>query len=143
MSTVPKNVPWPYTIRRHSLPKLKRHRCNRRQYLIAAMHRWAIKAGYVVALLVIFVFPWFPALAHDHWINWGDYKDSLGAPCCGEEDCHVVDSSQVKATSRGYELINGVLIQYDEVIQSEDSDYWLCKRPDGTLRCFFAPEPGS
>jgi hypothetical protein len=83
------------------------------------------------------------AQAHDSWINWGGYKSPSGEHCCGDNDCQVLEPSQVKITQRGYALINGELVPFSEAQPSEDGNYWRCKRYNGSRRCFFAPQPGS
>ena len=56
-------------------------------------------------------------------------------------------------TGEGYVIIQGPLAgvgpqQYESVPFSEaqpspDGEFWRCKRPDGTRRCFFAPPPAT
>ncbi len=33
-------------------------------------------------------------------------------------------------------------VPYSQSLPSPDGAYWRCKRPDGSPRCFFAPETG-
>lgn len=81
---------------------------------------------------------------HDFWINGGNYKSPTdGSHCCGDNDCKIIAPEEVKATPRGYMLSSGELIPYSEAQQSEDGEYWRCKRHDGSRRCFFAPQPSS
>ncbi len=94
-------------------------------------------------LVVLFTTLATPAAAHDSWINWGGYKSPTGEHCCGDNDCKIVPTDQVKATHRGYELLNGEIVPYSEAQQSEDDHYWRCKRYNGSRRCFFAPGQGS
>lgn len=106
-----------------------------------------------------------PAAAHDLWIAKGGLKNAAGEWCCGAEDCGVVDANGVRVTPRGYAVRGGVTYgegatgnpahgptwreQIDETIPfgkslpSPDGAYWRCKRPDGSMRCFFAPPSGS
>jgi len=37
--------------------------------------------------------------------------------------------------------VNGEIVPFSEVQPSPDGEYWRCKRPDGSRRCFFAPPP--
>ena len=77
---------------------------------------------------------------HDFWINNGNYKSPTdGSHCCGDNDCKVIFADDVKITPRGYVLSNGEIIPYSEAQQSEDGEFWHCKRHDGSRRCFFAP----
>jgi hypothetical protein len=32
-------------------------------------------------------------------------------------------------------------VPFNEAQPSPDGEYWRCKRPDGSRRCFFAPPP--
>jgi hypothetical protein len=78
-------------------------------------------------------------LAHDHWINQGQYRSLDGSLCCGDNDCVLIADDNVKISPAGYRLSNGEVIPFTEALISEDSHYWRCKRPDGSRRCFFAP----
>ena len=61
--------------------------------------------------------------------------------------------ASIMMTSEGYVIIQGPLAgvgpqQYESVPFSEaqpspDGEFWRCKRPDGTRRCFFAPPPAT
>jgi len=80
------------------------------------------------------------ALAHDSWISRNALRNAAGEWCCGEGDCFVVPGNQVNVTPAGYRLqANGEIVPYNEVQPSRDGEYWRCKRPDGSRRCFFAP----
>jgi hypothetical protein len=97
-------------------------------------------------LVLILVLFGFSALSHDSWINRGGYKNAGGEWCCGEGDCFVVHPGDVKATPVGYQLINGEVIPYRETLPSQPDhkgaiNYVRCMRPDGSRRCFFAPQP--
>ena len=103
-------------------------------------------ASTLAAPAVIFALALFssPASAHDFWINWGGYKSPIdGSHCCGDHDCQAIPAEQVQITSKGYALMNGELVPYSETQESEDGQYWRCKRYDGSRRCFFAPQPSS
>jgi len=81
------------------------------------------------------------ALAHDSWISRAGHRNAAGEWCCGEGDCFMVPGKDVKATAVGYRLLNGETVPYAEAQPSPDGEFWRCKRPDGSRRCFFAPPP--
>jgi len=86
-----------------------------------------------------------PALAHDFWINHGNYKSpGDGTHCCGDNDCFMISASDVQPTAAGW-LIKSLseTVPYGESQTSEDGAFWRCKRHDGSRRCFFAPQPSS
>ena len=53
-------------------------------------------------------------------------------------------------TGDGYVIIHGPLagigpsmyeaVPFSEALPSPDGEFWRCKRPDGSRRCFFAPQ---
>jgi len=98
-----------------------------------------------------FVIP--DTLAHDSWISRGDHRNAAGEWCCGEGDCFVVPKERVMMTGDGYVIILGPLagigpsmyeaVPFSEAQPSPDGEFWRCKRPDGSRRCFFAPPPST
>ncbi len=83
-----------------------------------------------------------PTLAHDHWISHGGYRNAAGEWCCGEGDCFVVPAVQtVTLPAVGYRLPSGEFVPIGEAQPSPDGQFWRCRRPDGSRRCFFAPPP--
>jgi hypothetical protein len=81
-----------------------------------------------------------PSFAHDSWISRGALRNAAGEWCCGEGDCFIVPGNQVNSTPAGYRLLlNGEMVPYSEAQPSPDGEFWRCKRPDGSRRCFFAP----
>jgi hypothetical protein len=68
------------------------------------------------------------AFAHDrfgnpNWIANGHYTSPIdGSHCCGEADCFEIPAREVQPSREG--------------------NYWRCRKPDGSRRCFFAP-PGA
>ena len=98
-----------------------------------------------------FVIP--DTLAHDSWISRGDHRNAAGEWCCGEGDCFVVPKERVMMTGDGYVIIHGPLagigpsmyeaVPFSEAQPSPDGEFWRCKRPDGSRRCFFAPPPST
>jgi hypothetical protein len=90
------------------------------------------------------------AFAHDrlgnpNWIANGHYTSPIdGSHCCGIADCFEIPASDVQETNGGgYLLIRtNEVVPAREVQTSKDGNYWRCKKPDGSRRCFFAP-PGA
>ena len=98
--------------------------------------------GVAVAVMATGVF------AHDrfgnpNWITFGRYTSPIdGSLCCGEHDCVEIPGSEVQETQGGYLLVKlNEVIPAREVQISKDGNYWRCKKPDGSRRCFFAPPP--
>ena len=87
---------------------------------------------YLLAILILTS----TANAHDSWISRGALRNAAGEWCCGEGDCFVTNATHIPA---GYRLTNGELVPESEAQPSPDGQYWRCKRPDGSRRCFFAP----
>jgi hypothetical protein len=88
------------------------------------------------------------ALAHDRWgnPNWiakGHFVSPIdGSHCCGINDCLELSSEEVQETHGGYFLTKlNEVVPFKEVQISRDGQYWRCKKPDGSRRCFFAPPP--
>jgi len=99
------------------------------------------------------------ALAHDHWINQGRYTSPIdGMQCCGENDCFVIPPEQIRHITQGEsgyvwrrQMADAVgevvsvseFIPDHEVQASKDGQFWRCRKPDGSRRCFFAPFPST
>jgi len=101
-------------------------------------------SGLLARLLVVgaFVSIASQTVAHDSWISRGAFRNPVNNEwCCGEGDCFVVPGNQVHVTPAGYRLVNGEIVPFHEAQPSPDGEYWRCKRPDGSRRCFFAPPP--
>ena len=86
------------------------------------------------------------ALAHDRWgnPNWIANEHLVspidGSHCCGINDCVELSSDEVQETNGGYFLKRlNELVPFREVQVSRDGQYWRCRKPDGSRRCFFAP----
>jgi hypothetical protein len=97
----------------------------------------------LVRLLVAALLLWLasPSFAHDSWISRGALRNAAGEWCCGEGDCFVIPGRQVSVAPTGYRLPGGEVVPYSEAQPSPDGEFWRCKRPDGSRRCFFAPPP--
>lgn len=83
-----------------------------------------------------------PAFGHGdgEWIKRGGHKNAAGEWCCGEGDCFVVKGVQtVTLPGPGYRLPTGEFVHQREAQPSPDGEFWRCRRPDGSRRCFFAP----
>lgn len=115
---------------------------------------------YLLAAFLIFS---VEALAHDrhgnpNWINIGRYVSPVdGSLCCGEHDCALIESNMVREAFGGLHIAGDVdyppasgfgarrtdrvdeFIPHREVQTSRDGNFWRCKKPDGSRRCFFAP----
>ena len=83
-----------------------------------------------------------PLAAHDSWISRGALRNSAGEWCCGEGDCVATPAQHVTLPAPGYRLPSGEFIPETETQFSPDGQFWRCKRPDGSPRCFFAPPEG-
>jgi hypothetical protein len=81
------------------------------------------------------------ASAHDIWINKDRRLNAAGEWCCNTIDCAVVPEDRIKITPRGYLLESGEMIPHANAAMSGDMQYWQCRRPDQTTRCFFFPPP--
>jgi hypothetical protein len=85
-----------------------------------------------------------PSYAHDFWIDHSNYKAPTGEHCCGDNDCKMLEESDMQATPAGWFIRSmDETIPYSEAQTSEDGAFWRCKRSDGSRRCFFAPQPSS
>jgi hypothetical protein len=122
--------------------------------------RRALVIGLIVAALMLAAMAWcaLRADAHDSWISRGGLKSPSG-----EGDCFVIPAIYVAARADGYRVIvtksgrapspEGIdkrvspfdpdlmseIVPYAETQPSPDGAFWRCKRPDGSRRCFFAP----
>ena len=86
------------------------------------------------------------AAAHDDydWIRKGGYRGVDGTSCCGRDDCDQIPASRVESTPLGYRLPDfGMTIPYRQATPSLDGKFWLCRSDRATMRCFFAPPPGT
>lgn len=88
-----------------------------------------------------------PARAHDdaQWIMDQRLRNQVGEWCCGKGDCNAVEASGFRTTSGGYQLsASGETIPYSQAMPlSVDGRLWVCRRPNGSIRCVFDRPPGS
>ena len=92
------------------------------------------------ALMLLALTP--AAAAHDAWINREQRRNAAGEWCCNAADCSPPAEEKVKVTPRGYVLETGETIPHSNAAMSGDGQYWQCRRPDKSTRCFFFPPPG-
>ena len=107
-----------------------------------------IAALAALILLIFLVFCLGRAHAHDQWgiPNWignGGFLSPLdGQHCCGVNDCRELAAADVGEVMGGYHIRSlNETVPFREVQVSRDGNFWRCKRPDGSRRCFFAPVP--
>lgn len=120
---------------------------------------WSVRLVATLSMSPLFV---SPAPAHELWISRNNCTNPAGEHCCGAEDCGVVSPDAVKAVKGGYSLRGPItygmgvtgneadgptrseqlneVVPYSQALPSLDGAYWRCKRPDGSPRCFFAPQ---
>ena len=101
---------------------------------------------FIIGIILAVLF--WPMIARGHgdadWIRQEGHRNFAGEFCCGVHDCFVVDDvALVTKPQSGYLLPGGEFVPQSEAKASRDGQYWRCKRPDGSRRCFFAPPPGS
>lgn len=46
-----------------------------------------------------------PTIGHDIWINQQGLRNAVGEWCCGEGDCFVISSNDVRTEAFGYVLM--------------------------------------
>jgi hypothetical protein len=107
----------------------------------------------LVAAIVLTACVGWDTLAHDSWISRGNHCNAAGAWCCGAGDCFIVPKERVMTTGEGYVVIHGPLagvgpqfheaVPFSEAQPSPDGEFWRCRRPNGSRRCFFAPPPST
>ncbi len=98
----------------------------------------------LVAAIVLTACVGGDSLAHDSWISRGNHRNAAGEWCCGAGDCFIVPKERVMMTGEGYVVIQGPLAGVGPQAQpSPDGEFWRCRRPNGSRRCFFAPPPST
>lgn len=99
----------------------------------SALSLWAL-ALVLVLMLSAALAP--RAAAHELWTNKERRVNAAGEWCCNSYDCA---RASARETAKGYLFDTGELVPRAEVMLSGDGDFWLCRRPDKTVRCAFAP----
>jgi hypothetical protein len=100
----------------------------------------------VIALGLVLFFLVFILLAttlhaHDSWISTGAYRSPVTREfCCGDYDCKPLNYSP-KEIRGGYLLENDEAVKESEVMRVSPEGWIVCRRPDGSRRCVFAPLP--
>ena len=86
------------------------------------------------------------AFAHDVWANGDIIPGWVKSSCCGPDDAHHLTPDQVHRVSDEYYMVDGYRyrIPAREALPSQDGDYWIFYRDDGTggqstVYCFFVP----
>ena len=86
------------------------------------------------------------ALAHDLWANGDIVPGWVKAACCGPDDVHHLRPEQVHRVSDDFYMVDGYRyrIPARAALPSQDGDYWIFYRDDGsggqsTVYCFFVP----
>ncbi|MGO9423440.1 hypothetical protein [Roseiarcus sp.] len=87
-----------------------------------------------------------PAAAHDVWANGVIVPGWVKSACCGPDDAHHLRPEQVHRVSDDYYTVDGYRyrIPARAALPSQDGDYWIFYRDDGsggqsTVYCFFVP----
>jgi hypothetical protein len=98
----------------------------------------------LIGLGAMLVFDLRPARAHDdgQWIMDQKLRNQVGEWCCGKGDCNA----EAHTVGRGgYSLTaTGELVPFSAAMPlSIDGRLWVCRRPNGTIRCVFDRPPGS
>ena len=94
------------------------------------------------------------AWSHESWISNGGHRNAAGEWCCGSGDCFMLDKRDVTMDRDGYLITRRLAstgetygppehVPFAEAQPSPDGEFWRCKRPDGSRRCFFAPPPST
>ena len=99
-----------------------------------------------VCIAIVTVIIASAAVAHDSWISRNQARSPIsGEQCCGDHDCFVIPADRVQMNGIGYDLLLTPVetVPFRETLPSQDGQYWRCKRPDGSRRCFFAPPPST
>jgi hypothetical protein len=93
-----------------------------------------LKAALLIFCLVIAT----PAHAHDSWVSKNQLKNGAGEWCCGDYDCKALNYTPT-AIKGGYLLENDEAVREGDVMRVSPEGWVVCRRPDGSRRCVFAP----
>ena len=87
-----------------------------------------------------------PAAAHDLWADGEIVPGWVKAACCGPDDAHHLRPDQVHRVSDDFYMVDGYRYRIPArvALPSQDGDYWIFYRDDGSgaqssVYCFFVP----
>lgn len=89
------------------------------------------------------------AISHGtaQWIQDGGYLTAANTPCCGVDDCAVIEAATVRPMDGGrYAVITDdqtYVIGPKGVHRSIDDHYCMCRFPNQPPRCLFIPFTGA
>ncbi len=74
------------------------------------------------------------AEAHNYWSDGKAVPDWVKASCCGPADAHHLRPDQVHRISDDFYAVDGYVrrIPVGEALPSQDGDYWIFYRDDGS-----------
>ena len=83
------------------------------------------------------------AQAHDQWANGRPVPSWVKSACCGPDEVHQLNLSQVHKVKAGW-IIEGIanIVPDDRVYPSEDGTVWGFWAPEGEdafVQCLFVP----
>ena len=83
------------------------------------------------------------AQAHDRWANGRPVPSWVKSACCGPDEVHQLNLSQIHKVKAGW-IIEGIanIVPDDRVYPSEDGTVWGFWAPEGEdafVQCLFVP----
>lgn len=102
-----------------------------------------VKLIWVIVGIVILI--WFlrsVAWAQEHHPPVGSVEHWYSSYCCSGRDCRPLPDSAVIPGSGGWELSNGMVVQYGSSVErdSQDERFHACiNAVTGNLRCLYVP----
>jgi hypothetical protein len=83
------------------------------------------------------------ALGHDKWANGNPVPTWVKSACCGPDEAHHLDLSQVRKVKSGWR-VEGItnIVPEDRVYPSQDGQVWGFWSPDNAdafVQCLFVP----
>lgn len=109
-------------------------------FLIDAGFRFAVGVALVIGSILLVTMG--RAHAHSLWANGAAVPAWVRSSCCGPNDAHLLEESQVHAGADGFH-IDGLktVVPYDKVLPSQDGRIWgfwdPSRGPDAPVYCFF------
>jgi hypothetical protein len=93
------------------------------------------------------------AVAHNWWGGGKEVDENTKSQCCGQNDCHEIDSNLVRTNGAGYDIdLSGfewffpnrargkglIHVPQERVAPSRDGSWWVCYLPgEHDVRCVF------